>query len=662
MTRPHLFPERDSERTGSSREPTELSTVSRRDVLGATAGTALALTTGAKPVRATADDQDSKPADASVSRLDGLEAFVDETMSDALETHSVAGAAVSIVADGEILLSKGYGHTVLDPDVQITDESLFHVASVSKPITYAAAMQLVDRGEVDPHEDVNEYLESVSVPETEDEPIELAHLATHTAGFEVRARGDAADSVDRLRPLDEAVADPQPSRIVPPGEVPAYTNYAAALTGQLVADVTGMPFEEYVDRSVFEPLGMEDSTFDPAPDGLGGGPGQVYLEEAGWFSDVPPASGLSTTARDMARFSRALLAPEEFDSSILSPSAVERMHQQWYTPHERLNGFAFGLFEGRRNGVRTIGHSGGDIPGFGASRLYLVPDHGIGLFVTAQDESTSAPMAAVEEFVDAFFDEYLPDESDEVDDSDGRPAMADELEGTYRDIHGAKHTTYERLLFAQQTIEVQIDSDGTLVTDNGMRTDEWVEVEPLVFRHVDGDRTLAFREEDRGIVYMFVDGNPTAFVPITRVEALDLHAGAAAVSLLVMLTALVGWPLGAVWRRYQNRSSPGSKQRRARWIAAGAAGWPFAFVLGITLVLGILGLGRLMNPPTGFDLLFLLPIAGAVATLWAGSLAVRAWREGWWSRSMRVHYTAVVGASTVLLLLFWYWNLVALPP
>ena len=69
-----------------------------------------------------------------------------------------------------------------------------------------------------------------------------------------------------------------------PGEIPNYTNYAATLAGQLVADAAGTSFGTYVESELFEPLGMNRSTFAPLPDGLVGGASESHTDEVNWYS------------------------------------------------------------------------------------------------------------------------------------------------------------------------------------------------------------------------------------------------------------------------------------------------------------------------------------------------------------------------------------------
>ncbi|MDF9746548.1 serine hydrolase domain-containing protein [Natrinema salsiterrestre] len=625
----------------------------RRRFLAGSASAGAALAAGSVPSRAQSTDSDPDPVDH-----DDLEAFVDDAVESELAETDASGAVVSVVHDGSVALSKGYGETVFDGTDVTATETPVQTGSISKLVTFTAAMQLVERGEIDPRSDVTDSLESVSIPDAYDDPITLAHLATHTPGFEIRSRNDTVGDLAHRQPLAKSISSYRPARIRPPGELMGYTNYAAAVTGQLVADVDGSSFQEYARREIFAPLEMDRSTFAPVPDHLEGDDRDALVDALPWHSNVPPASGLWSTGTDMAQFMLAHLGAGRTDAGrILSRGATEMMHSQWFSPHEELDGMAFGFFERIRDDVRILYH-GGSGPSYG-SQLVLVPELDLGLFVSFQGSQTGA---AAGSFEDAFLDRYVPT-TDAALTPAGRPERADEIEGSYRPFPVHEHTTYGKLLLSTYTadVEVRIEDDGTLVTDTGS-TSRWVEVEPLVFRRVDGQRTLVFHEDGDDIAALSSDGMPWAAVPITRLDDLSVQAGLALGASLVALSGSLGWPLAAAVRRY--RGSPQSRSgppRRARLAAGGAGGLLFGFVAAVVVAFALVSTldapSLLQRPPRGFGLLFVLPIAGAAATLVAVGYVVQAWLEGFWSRPVRVHYTAVVCALAVLLWLFRYWNL-----
>ncbi|MFC6725566.1 serine hydrolase domain-containing protein, partial [Halobium palmae] len=466
-----------------------------------------------------------------------------------MSDHDAGGLAVAGV-DGDDVLTSGYGHAFESEDVPVRpDETLFRVASVSKVVTWTAAMQLVDRDRLAVDAPVNAALDAVDLPQTYDRSITLEHLATHTPGFQVRAQGDSVSDPDHVRPLAESVSTDVPTRVRPPGELHQYTNYAAALTGQLLADVSGRPFGTYVAEDVFEPLGMTRSTFEPAPPGLVPAEDTSVEDVVDFYSDVAPASGLHTTAADMAALLRLHLNGGVVDGErVLSERAVERMHQRWFTPHERVDGMAFGLFEESRGETRLVRHGGG-VPQF-ACEFALLPEDGVGLFVVAHGSEASSAKRTV---TDALQERLAPTPSnDRRLTPSGTPEHASKLAGRYRSVNTTDNETAEKLVFGLLTgspIDVRVADDGRLITEQGGSRDEWVEVEPLVFDHVEEDSTLLFREDDGEVTHL-LDGLG-AYEKLGVHEQLSVQGWLATVATVTALTGLLGWSAAAGRRRFR---------------------------------------------------------------------------------------------------------------
>src|SRR5690606_29974858 len=153
----------------------------------------------------------------------------------------------------------------------------------------------------------NQYLDFEIRP-YDGEPVTLRHVMTHTAGFQETVRRLISDEPGDMVSLERYVKDNVPARIFPPGEVPAYSNYATALAGYIVERASGQSFDEYLEQHIFEPLGMTYSTFrQPVPERFephlsqGYGPG---LNKAEKFEYVVPAPAGSQSASGaaMAKF------------------------------------------------------------------------------------------------------------------------------------------------------------------------------------------------------------------------------------------------------------------------------------------------------------------------------------------------------------------------
>ncbi len=201
-----------------------------------------------------------------------VEAFLDQVLARQLEEYQIPGATVSVVKDGKILFAEGYGQADIEAQKPVVaDETLFRIASVTKLFTSTAVMQQVEEGRLDLDEDVNAYLDDAEIPNTySGRPVTLRHLLTHTAGFEESFTGSGARNAADVEALGDFVDGHMPARVRPPGEVASYSNYGMSLAGHVVEEVSGVPFERYVEENVFAPLGMEGTTFaQPPASGLG---------------------------------------------------------------------------------------------------------------------------------------------------------------------------------------------------------------------------------------------------------------------------------------------------------------------------------------------------------------------------------------------------------
>ncbi|AXR80894.1 serine hydrolase domain-containing protein [Natrarchaeobaculum sulfurireducens] len=660
---------------------------SRRTVL---AGTASGIAT-AVGARSAVGRRDATDVFAQSAAADDVESFVDAEIDRLLEAHAVPGATVAVVLGDDIVLAKGYGEANRETGTAVSgEETLFRIGSVSKPFVWTAVMQLAETGAVDLETDVTEYLESVSVPSFDDgtdDPITLAHLATHTAGFDEQLRGLFLDSPEAVRPLEVALEETMPERVRPPGDLISYSNHGTALAAQVVADVTGQPFEAYVEERIFEPLGMDRSTFvQPVPDDRADDVAQGYVHSFGTYQplsidwiDVAPAGSMVSTAAEMGEFVRAQLGTVD-EPAVFPGDARDRLHEQWFTHHEELDGFAFGFIEDTWGDHRLVRHDGATATFH--SELVLAPEDDFGVFVSFNGDGGGPARV---EFIDAFLEAFLPaDESDPLE-PEGTPAHAEALEGTYRAVRVDRTTEARPVTTVQApTVDVTVAADGTLYTETGGQTSEWVELEPLVFRAADGDDRLAFRLEDDDRASHCFQGIQ-AFERQPPLEQTPIQAVLIAASLLVMLSAVVGWPAHALWERFRPGATGGGRGADPGWrqwppasgnsalegrgpllarLTAGAAvGAVFAFLAGTAALLLFVYPGTLFSMlPLPYRLLFVLPLLGLVATLVTVAFTVLAWRDGYWGRASRFHYTLVTAALLIGYGLLAYWNQLQLPP
>ena len=427
-----------------------------------------------------------------------LAAFVDPIVAAQLEKEHIPGAVLVVVQDGKIIYQRGYGFADLATKKPVDPaKTIWRIGSISKVFTATAVVQLADRGRFRLTDDVNQYLTRFKVSATYPEPVRFWHLLTHTAGFDEIRPGTRADTEAGLLSLGDFLA-PKLVRLRPPGRIISYSTYGMSLAGYLVEQVSGLDFETYLRRNIWGPLGMTRASI-KVPDSLKSDVAVGYEWDNGenqranweWYHSTP-ASSINASGVDMGHFIIALLDNGRYGSTrIMSTAAARDMQSRHFTMHPSLAGFAYGFFEDFSNGQRVVEH-GGNVEGFSA-QLVLLPDYNIGFFIASQHE----PARLKDVVQKALIDHYFPDRRERV-----RPTPL----GNYQSRVSRYAGTYELNQFCHTCgpdrreyprIEVKSFPDGTISISGN--ASHFVEVEPLVFRRVDGSPgTAVFHEDTAG--------------------------------------------------------------------------------------------------------------------------------------------------------------------
>lgn len=346
------------------------------------------------------------------------ESTVDRMFRGHWEGRHTPGFAYGVVLDGELVYSGAFGFANLEERIPADTRSLFRIASMSKSFTALAILQLRDAGKLDLDDPASTYLPemgSLTYLTTDAPEITIRHLLTHSAGFpEDNPWGDRqlADSDEELMAL---IAEGVSFSNVPGVEY-EYSNLGFALLGQIVEVASGMEFQDYTRRHIFEPLGMNGAVweYERAPavrlalgyDWMDDAWVEMPLEHHGAFGAM---GGLITSIEDFARYVALHLSAwpprSDLDGGPLRRSSLREMHQPWrfatlmpdfQYPNGRrcpaARAYAFGLGWTRDcDGKVMIGHSGG-LPGFG-SNWTMMPDYG--LAVMSFDNRTYAGTSTI---------------------------------------------------------------------------------------------------------------------------------------------------------------------------------------------------------------------------------------------------------------------------
>jgi CubicO group peptidase (beta-lactamase class C family) len=630
------------------------------------------------------------PSPTGLSDPREVETFLDGVLSVQLAEDHIPGATVSVVKDGRLLFAKGYGSADLQAGKRVSAQTtLFRIASVSKPFTATAVLQLAEQGKLNLHADVNTYLKTFHLPATYPQPITLAHLLTHTAGFEDRNTGTSARTTRDLEPLGRWLAEHMPARVRPPGELTAYSNYGYALAGYIVEQVSGLPFAQYVEQHLFQPLGMRSSSFrQPVEARLSAALSQGYTYTNGVYRPEPfealqdaPAGSMSATATDLARFMLAQLQNGRLGNErIFQEATAQGMQRQQFTNDPRMPGVPYG-FDGELSMTsQRLLVKAGDTLLF-HSLLALLPEQHVGVFVSYNSAGGAAARAT---FLQAFLDHYYPAPKGATPQPPaGFAQRINQISGTYWPTRRSD-TTYEKLTMFYSTVTVTDGGNSRLVISGlGTQPVTFVEVVPWVFHQVDGPQTVVFRTDPTGMIMSMSILPIVTFNKVAWYDAPTFHLALVVACVLLFLSALLLWPLGFV-RRAMRRRAPRSPfgqhmdpegvqapppdkqgkpplQRRASPLLAS---W-LAGVLCVLNVLFVIGLGLIVSNPLNLrygltpTLTALFALAFVIATLTVGVVisTILAWWGRFWSTGRRVHYTLVALAALAFAWELVYWNL-----
>jgi len=601
-----------------------------------------------------------------------LEAFLDQFFAEQMEVSNLPGAVFVLVKDGEILVAKGYGYADLENQRPfVPAETLVLPGSVGKLFTAMAVMQLVEQGKLDLDVDVKEYLDDFQIPDTYPEPVTVGDLLTHTGGFDERFIGAAVSAPEELLPLGQYVAQNMPARVMPAGDNISYCNHCYALAGYLVEKVSDIPWEQYVDENILLPLEMSRSTCrQPPPADLAADLAIGYTYASGAYTqageplmNMAPAGALYATATDMAHFMIAHLQKGRYgEARILHEDTFEDLHERGFRNHPQLGAYTYGGFgEVSANGQRILA-KGGDVGGF-SSTLILLPDENLGFFASfnAAIDLFGAEEPR-EELLSQFLDHYYPMQEQRVS-----PQASPDLRrvsGSYR-WNRYTRTTIEKALnpIALLQFHVMAGDDGTLTVRSVVPLVEgahYTEVEPLLFRRLDGTSYIAFREDEGGrITHMFgaIGQEPATFEKVAWYETDRFQLGLIALLLLAFLSALA-WPVTYVIRRIgRGQGQDPRPARLARLLAALLSILNLVFMVGFAAAL-MQGLtGALPYPPPWFVALLVIPILTSILAIVLAIFTVLAWKDGYWSLLGRLHYSVVTLAALAFVWFANYWNL-----
>lgn len=335
----------------------------------------------------TAQSAPARPAVTTHADVLGAQRLFSAWLEAQLAYRGLPGVAVGVVADQELVWAAGFGYADTQAKRPMTPATKFRMASHSKLFTATAIMQLREQGKVRLDDPVAKHLPwfQVKAAEPDDNPVTVEQLLTHTSGLPREAGAHwttmefpTADEVQRLMPDRQAAFAPQVRW--------KYSNLAYTVAGMVVEAASGERWADYVQRHIFQPLGMDASSVDQKVDGLAVGYGRRMPDgsrEVLPFMDargMAAATGMTSTVEDMAKFVSAQFRKGPTGGrQILNTGSLREMHRVRSLENDWTQGTGVGFAVSRARDKTYVGHGGG-YPGYTTQTLIQL-DGRVGVIV-----------------------------------------------------------------------------------------------------------------------------------------------------------------------------------------------------------------------------------------------------------------------------------------
>jgi len=420
------------------------------------------------------------------------------TIDARMQALHVRGVGIAVIQNYEIEWAKGYGFADLETKRPVTTETLFQAGLIGKPVAAVAAMKLVEMGKLRLDDEVNTFLKSWKVPDsdfTKDQKVTLRRIMSHSAGLTVHgfpgyAAGEAVPSIvevlDGTKPANTA---PIRADIVP-GTLFRYSGGGYTIMQLAMIDVTGQAFPALMHDMVLSKAGMRHSTYaQPLPGGL------VDVAATGYRANGDPvpgkyhtypemaAAGLWTTPTDLARFAIEIQKSREGRSNrILAKATVEEMLREQKKPY----GLGFGLEQ--VDGSSRFGHGGAD-EGFQARLSATMDGQGFAIMTNSDNGSRLAGEIALS-IAAAYRWPDKPREREAI------KLSAPEL--------GKFAGDYEAPGLGK--VHIQADGDHLAITAQAQEMDWFPESATKMFTLTEGMPDIEFRPDEKGAVTGFDAG------------------------------------------------------------------------------------------------------------------------------------------------------------
>ncbi|WP_090444802.1 serine hydrolase domain-containing protein [Natronincola peptidivorans] len=338
-----------------------------------------------------------------------VEKLIDEDIKKIMFYQDIPGLSLMITDDKSILYSKGYGVASIATKLPITENTIFHMASITKLFVATGIMQLVEKGKIELNKTVSSYISDLQLRDNRFNKITVLQMLSHTSGLpDCQDYGWHHPEYDEeaLKRYVEGLKNI--SLLWEPGVRFHYSNIAYEVLGYLIEIVTGMTFEAYIDERILRPLGMKHSTLlyrentdDIAIPHIKNTEKKVVLSNVYPYNrSHAPSSTLTSNVLDMSKWAIGSLNLGILKNErILQEISYKKMWDPVIDINNNQEKIGLGWLIGKHREYDILGHEGSDI-GFRTS-FAIIPEKklSVGVFANLDNVSTRKIMRRVFDFL-----------------------------------------------------------------------------------------------------------------------------------------------------------------------------------------------------------------------------------------------------------------------
>jgi CubicO group peptidase (beta-lactamase class C family) len=380
------------------------------------------------------------------------------------------GFSIAIARDGETIYKNSFGLANLEYSIPNTQQTIFHIASVSKQFTAFSIAMLVSQGKLSLDDDIRKYL-----PEIHDfgTPITINHLIHHTSGLRdqwnlLMIAGWRLDDVIRMDHIIKMMARQRELNFHPGAEF-LYCNTGFTFLAEIVGRVTGTPFPEWTKQNIFEPLGMNRTLFYDDHEKVVENraysyykPDSVYKKRVLSYANFG-ATSLFTTVEDIMKWAA------NFETmTVGNPKVMAMMEEKFVLNNGDTIDYGFGQGIGEYKGLKTVSHGGADA-GY-RTTLIRFPEERVSIAVFSNLGSFSPngfAYAAADEFL---IDQLVEEPEDEDSENPGAPQASEDL----FDRNTVKLADYAGRFYSEEIqsfYDIRVENDTVLMAHHQRNPD-----------------------------------------------------------------------------------------------------------------------------------------------------------------------------------------------